>query len=164
MALEDVADGSATLPDDRPEPIVLSAPDRPRDADAAAVFDRLDAVVPNEMPVLLDCPAGASPDAAAPLRVADRCVLVTPLRRAAIRDAAKTAALARRLDCPPLGTIVSRTRSVPDALADLLGCPVLARTPPSAPDPLSDPAVRSAYDVAAERLVETYGNDRWRVT
>ncbi|MBP1921618.1 septum site-determining protein MinD [Halorubrum alkaliphilum] len=163
LAVDEVARGSAAIPEDRTEPAVLSAPDRPREVDAAAVFERLEDVLPEDAPVLLDCPAGASPDAAAPLRAADRCVLVTPLRRPAIRDAAKTAALARRLDCPPLGTIVTRARSTPDALPDLLDCPVLARTPAAAPEPLSDGTVRSAYDAAADRLVETYGGDRWRV-
>lgn len=163
LAVDEVARGSTTIPEDRTEPTVLPAPDRPRETDASAVFARLDGVLREDTPVLLDCPAGASPDAAAPLRAADRCVLVTPLRRPAIRDAAKTAAIARRLDCPPLGTIVTRARSVPDALVDLLDCPVLARTPPSAPDPLSDESVRSAYDDAASRLVETYGGERWRI-
>ena len=163
LAVDEVARGSTPIPENRTEPAVLSAPDRPRDVDSAAVFGRLDGVLPEDTPVLLDCPAGASPDAAAPLRAADHCVLVTPLRRSAIRDAAKTAAIARRLDCPPLGTIVTRARSVPDALADLLECPVLARTPPAAPSPLSDEAVRSAYDTAVDRLVESYGSERWRV-
>ena len=163
LSIEAVACGSATIPADRAEPTVLAAPDRPREVDETSVLGRLDGVIPDDTPTLLDCPAGASPDAAAPLRVADRCVLVTPLRRPAIRDAAKTAAIARRLDCPPLGTIVTRAQSVPDALTDLLDCPVLARTPPSEPDPLSDDAVRSAYDAAANRIIETYGSERWRV-
>jgi septum site-determining protein MinD len=148
---------------DRSAPTVLAAPDRPRDVDADVVFDALDHAVPDDTPVLLDCPAGASPDAAAPLRAADRALLVTPLSRPALRDAAKTAAVAERLDCPPLGVVAVRARSVPDGLADLLGCPVVGRIPPAPPTPLTEPAVRSAYDTVARRVVETYGTDRWRI-
>jgi len=65
---------------------------------AAALFDRLSAC---PGPVLLDCPAGAGPDAVAPLRTADRSVVVSTPRERSLRDAAKTAAMARHLDAPP---------------------------------------------------------------
>ncbi|EMA68751.1 cell division inhibitor MinD-like (chromosome partitioning ATPase) [Halorubrum aidingense JCM 13560] len=148
----------------RSAPTVLGAPKAPRDVDACPTFAALDDAVPTDAPTLLDCPAGASPDAAAPLRVADRCLLVTPLRRAALRDAAKTAAIARRLDCPPLGVVVARADSVPDGVAGLFDCPVLGRVPDAAPEPLSDPGVRSAYDGIADALVTRYGSKRWRVS
>ncbi|WP_281193968.1 MinD/ParA family protein [Halorubrum sp. F4] len=158
-----VARGKRPVPVDRCAPVVLDAPDRPRQHDAAVVLEDLDDVVPEDAPLLLDCPAGASPDVAAPLRAADRCVLVTPLRRPALRDAAKTAAIARRLECPPLGVVVTRGRSVPDAVSELFRCPVLGRIPARSPVPLEDAAVEAAYDSAAETLVETYGRDRWRI-
>ena len=147
----------------RDAPTVLAAPADPDSAAAARTFDALANGVPEDAPTLLDGPAGASPDAAAPLRAADRSLLVTPLGRAALRDAAKTAAIARRLDCSPLGVVAVRADSVPDSVADLLGCPVLGRVPPAAPAPLADPAVRSAYDDVARRLGREYGADRWRV-
>jgi len=152
-----------TLRPDRRTPTVLSAPDALADTDARRTLGALSDVVPDDSPALLDCPAGASPDAAAPLRVADRCLLVTPLRRPALRDAAKTAALARRLDCPPIGAVGVRTESVPNAVADLLGCPVLGAVPSVEPEPLSASSVRTAYDDLARRVVEEYGADRWRV-
>ena len=158
-----VARGERPLPVDRSAPVVLDAPDRPREHDAATVLTDLDDVVPEDAPLLLDCPAGASPDVAAPLRAADRCVLVTPLRRPALRDTVKTAAIARRLDCPPLGTVVTRARSVPEAVSALFGRPVLGRIPPESPVPLENTAVEAAYDAAAEALVEAYGGDRWRI-
>lgn len=148
---------------DRTAPTVLAPPDAPADIDARATLGALDDVVPDDTPMLLDCPAGVSPDAAAPLGVADRCLLVTHLRRPALRDAAKTAAIARRLDCPPVGVVAVRTESVPEPVAELLGCPVVGRIPPEAPHPLSEPAVRSAYDLVARRLVHEYGSDRWRI-
>ena len=150
-------------PWDRSVPLVLDAPTEPRDVDAEAVLTRLDAAVPAETPLLVDCPAGAAPDAAAPFRTADRCVLVTTLRRPALRDAVKTAAIARRLGCRPLGVVVARAASAPDALARLLACPVLASVPPAPTAPLADARVAAAYDEAARRLVEAYGRGRWRI-
>ncbi|RAW44854.1 cell division inhibitor MinD [Halorubrum sp. 48-1-W] len=158
-----VARSERPVPVDRCTPVVLDAPERPREHDAVAVFADLSDAVPEEAPLLLDCPAGASPDVAAPLRTADRCVLVTPLRRPALRDVAKTAVIARRLGCPPLGVVVTRARSVPDAVSDLFDCPVLGRIPPRAPTPLEDADVESAYDTAARALVEAYGEGRWRI-
>jgi septum site-determining protein MinD len=154
---------SASIAPERSSVTVLAAPDDPDAVAPVATFDALADAVPDDAPTLLDCPAGASPDAAAPLRAADRSLLVTPLRRAALRDAAKTAAIARRLGCPPLGVVAVRADSVPDPVGDLLGCPVLGRVPPAAPTPLADPAVRSAYDDLARRLVDEYGSERWRV-
>lgn len=148
---------------DRSRPTILDAPERPRSVDATAVLGALGNVLPDETPMLLDSPAGASPDAAAPLRAADRCLLVTPLRRPALRDAAKTAAIARRLDCPPVGAVAVRTDSVPEPVSDLLGCPVVGRIPDAGSKPLADPAVRAAYDDLARRLVGEYGRSRWRI-
>ncbi|WP_049909433.1 MinD/ParA family ATP-binding protein [Halorubrum saccharovorum] len=147
---------------DRRAPTVLAAPDDRGGADAGRVLASLAEALPDDAPVLLDCPAGASPDAAAPLRVADRCLLVTPLRRAALRDTAKTAALARRLDCAPVGAVAVRAESAPAGVGELLGCPVLGRIPSAEPEPLSDSSVRAAYGDLARRLVDAHGA-RWRV-
>ncbi|TKX55191.1 cell division inhibitor MinD [Halorubrum sp. SP3] len=148
---------------DRSEPTVLAAPDSARSVDARATFDALDGVTPEGAPVLLDCPAGASPDVAAPLRAADRALIATPLRRAALRDAAKTAAIARRLDCPPVGTVVIGETSVPDRVAALLDCPVLGRIPDGGGAPLSEREVRDAYDGLARRLTETAAATGWQI-
>ena len=159
----DAARGGERVRPDRSGPTVLAAPDAPRSVDANATFDALDGTTPGAVPVLLDCPAGASPDVAAPLRAADRALLATPLRRAALRDAAKTAAIARRLDCPPLGAVVIGETSVPDRVATLLGCPVLGEIPDGGSVPLSDPAVRGAYDDLARRLGGTAVATEWRI-
>jgi len=50
--------------------------------------------------VLVDAPCGAGPDAALPMAVADAVLLVTRPTVAAVRDTAKTAAMARALDTP----------------------------------------------------------------
>ena len=53
--------------------------------------------------------------------------------------------------------------SVPDRVATLLGCPVLGAGPDGGGAPLSDPAVRSAYDDLASRLGETAAASGWQV-
>ncbi|QAU12441.1 cell division inhibitor MinD [Halorubrum sp. BOL3-1] len=159
----DAARGDERVRLDRSEPTVLAAPDAPRSVDANAALDGLDGATPDAAPVLLDCPAGASPDVAAPLRAADRALIATPLRRAALRDAAKTAAIARRLDCPPVGAVVIGETNVPDRVATLLGCPVLGEIPDGGAAPLSDSKVRSAYDDLARRLGGTAAATGWKV-
>ena len=102
---------------------------------------------------LVDCPAGAGPDATVPLRVADRVLLVSSACVAGLRDAAKTAAMARAVGTPVVGGVVTRARLVPPGVDDLLGCPVVTAVP-DAPEPLSDPDVRRAY----RRLARTLRN------
>ncbi|TKX74789.1 cell division inhibitor MinD [Halorubrum sp. GN11_10-6_MGM] len=155
--------GTEPVRPDRSAPTVLAAPDAPRSVDADAAFGALDGATPEGAPTLLDSPAGASPDVAAPLRAADRALIATPLRRAALRDAAKTAAIARRLDCPPVGAVVIGATSVPDRVGSLLGCPVLGAIPDGGGTPLADPTVRSAYDDLASRLGETAAASGWQI-
>jgi septum site-determining protein MinD len=127
--------------------------------------------VRNSAAVLLDCPAGAGPDAVAPLRVADAAVVVTTAEPACLRDAAKTAAMARELDAPVAGAVVSRAAEVPEGLDRLLDCPVLGVVPdadvegpsetgtatdPLATDPLAADEVRSAHDRILSALQPKY--------
>lgn len=102
--------------------------------------------------VLLDSPAGATEAASLPLRVADRTLLVSTLCAPALRDTAKTAAMARALDAPPIGTVLTRTRLAPPAVEELLGCPVLASVPTVEPPVLGTPVVRTAYERLARGI------------
>jgi septum site-determining protein MinD len=102
---------------------------------------------------LVDCPAGAGPDAAVPLRVADRVLLVSTACVAGLRDAAKTAAMARAVGTPVVGGVVTRSRVAPPGVDDLLGCPVVA-TVPDAPGPLDDDGVQRAYRRLARAIVD----------
>ncbi|MFC6614617.1 MinD/ParA family protein [Halopenitus salinus] len=104
--------------------------------------------------VLIDAPAGASPDAAAPLAVADRTLLVTTLSPPALCDTVKTAAMARRLGAPPLGVAVTRASDAPEGTAAVLDVPVLGTVPAVAPPVVSDPRVREAYRSVASRIVD----------
>jgi len=122
-----------------PAPRVLPAPEG-LGTDTAAALARLSETVD-----VVDCPAGSGPDAAAPLRVADRVLLVARRTRESLGDALKTAVMARQLDCRPVGVVLTRTGSVPEAVADRLGVPAAWPVPDGGDAPLSDPAVRAAY-------------------
>lgn len=139
----------------RPDVDVLSAPRTDADSQAvAAAATRLESV---DGRVLFDSPAGATEAAALPLRVADRTLLVSTLCAPALRDTAKTAAMARALDAPPIGTVLTRTRLTPPTVEELLGCPVLASIPAVEPPVLRTPVVRTAYNRLARngRVGET---------
>ncbi|USZ67977.1 P-loop NTPase [Halorussus salilacus] len=115
--------------------------------------------------VLLDSPAGAGPDAVAPLRVADAAVVATTAEPACLRDAAKTAAMARELGTPVAGAVVSRAvgpecdgaePNPPEGIADLLDCPVLGVVPEVGSAPLADDRVRAAHDRLVSALQPKY--------
>lgn len=121
---------------------VLPAPRPTADADRHAALSRLaDAAVPT----LLDCPGGAGPDAAVPLRAARRAVLVTTACAPALRDAAKTAEMARALGTEVVGALLTRAATAPEGVGDLLGCPVLGTVPDVDPPVLDRRVVRTAY-------------------
>lgn len=124
-----------------------------RDTDMQRRLARVrSAVAGTDYRVLVDCPAGAAPDAAAPLRAADGVLLVSTLCAAALRDTAKTAAMARAVGTPIVGAVLTRTRLAPSAVSDLLGCSVLASVPDVNPPVLGNRTVRASY---AQLAVET---------
>jgi septum site-determining protein MinD len=119
------------------------------EADLHAALSRLaDAPVPT----LVDCPGGAGPDAAVPLRAADRALVVATACAPALRDAAKTAAMARALGAEVVGALLTRSATAPDGVADLLGCPVLGTVPDIDPPVLDRDVVRVAYARLASSL------------
>jgi septum site-determining protein MinD len=95
-----------------------------------------------EAAVLVDCPAGAGPSAVDPVRVADELILVASPTPQGLRDATKTAALARTVGTPVVACVVPGRSTVPPATERLFEAPV--HPVPSAADPLGDPAVRKA--------------------
>lgn len=106
--------------------------------------------------VLLDCPAGASEAAAAPLRRADAALVVTTADRASCADAAKTARMAAALDARVLGSVVTRAPSespLPTGTetASTLE-PVLAAVPPIDGRVLGSGVGRTSYDRLATAL------------
>ncbi|KAB1194155.1 P-loop NTPase [Haloferax sp. MBLA0076] len=127
----------------------------PSEADDNAFERWLRMVAAEHRDVVVDCPAGAGPDAAAPLRVADAVVVVSPLCVPALRDAAKTAAMARALGTPVVGCVVSRARVAPNSVEELVGAPVLGTVPDEQSPVLAQPAVRAAY----RRISNTLGRN-----
>ncbi len=119
----------------------------------AAVTTILDGVAHRtDARIVVDCPGGAGPDAAAPLAAATRVVLVSTACAPALRDATKTAAMARALGCRVEGAVLTRTRVVPPGVEPLLDCSVLGTVPDvSGPVVDADP-VRAAYAKVAETL------------
>ncbi|SFR68964.1 MinD/ParA family ATP-binding protein [Halogeometricum limi] len=103
-------------------------------------------------PVLVDCPAGAGPDAVAPLRRADGAVLVTPPCAPALRDTVKTAAMADALGTPVVGVVLVRTSVAPPEIASLFGCPILGVVPSVEAPVLEHERVRRAYRNVATEL------------
>lgn len=137
----------------------------PGEGTDGAALARLCAADADADAVLLDSPAGAGPDAVAPLRVADAAVVATTAEPACLRDAAKTAAMARELGTPVAGAVVSRAvgpecdgaePNPPEGIADLLDCPVLGVVPEVGSAPLADDRVRAAHDRLVSALQPKY--------
>ncbi|MBV0903461.1 MinD/ParA family ATP-binding protein [Haloarcula salina] len=119
-------------------------------ASAPAVSSTLDALARRDRTVLLDCPAGAGPDAAVPLRAADEAVLVSTPTEQSLTDTAKTAAIARELDAPPALTVLVGGDGTVDP-TPLVSCESTVHVP-SVSAPLASNAVERAYRAAAEIL------------
>ncbi|ELZ85026.1 cell division inhibitor MinD-like (ATPase involved in chromosome partitioning) [Haloferax elongans ATCC BAA-1513] len=133
------------------DPSVSVAP-APRGVDDDAFERWLQSLASDDRLALVDCPAGAGPDAAAPLRAADAVLVVTPLCTPALRDAAKTAAMARALGTPVVGGVVSRARVAPDAVGDVLDAPLLGTIPDGTSPVLTNPTVKAAYRRLADGI------------
>ena len=136
-------------------------------------------------PILVDCPAGAGPDAARPLQVAGRAVVVSTDTRASLEDAAKTAAMSRTLGTPIDCLVLRETPGGSDGQLDdrrlrrLVEAPAVvslphrpARTvhaaessasPAPAPSPQSA-ASRRAFDALASLLYPSAGGDSTAAT
>jgi len=115
---------------------------------AGQVFDRLQR---SPRPVLLDCPAGAGPDAAVPLRAADRSVVVSTPEPQSLRDATKTAAMARQLDAPPAAVVLVRSDATVDP-TPLVGCQRVVHVPELPKPPLETEESASRHLHCAKTL------------
>lgn len=143
------AQPAQSVPDDATLDVV---PAPSTDADQQEILSALTRLRTTEMQVFVDSPAGATEAAALPLRVADRSLLVSTLCAPALRDTAKTAAMARALDAPPVGVVLTRTRLSPAAIETLLECPVLAAIPRTQPPVLESAVVQAAYERLAHGI------------
>ena len=142
--VEEVAQSTLELPGVR---LVASGTDTANDLPTALA--RLHSVAE---PVLVDTAAGASPAVADPLRAADATIVVSTTTPQSLEDAAKTAAMARTLDSPVIGAILTRSDGSTDP-GSLLDCPILTRVP-SVDRPLSNDRARDAYARVPESLTK----------
>ena len=133
----------------RPSARILPAPPLGSDVNLERALDRCRFT--DEAFVLVDCPAGAGPDAVGPLRIADRTLVVTTPTPASLENAAKTAAMSRAVGTPVAGVLLTRTHRVPDGVSELLGAPVLGSTP-SVENPLSSAQVIDMYARVGRKL------------
>jgi septum site-determining protein MinD len=120
-------------------------------ADPATVVDALPRLATCDRQVIVDTPAGAGPDAVAPLRVADWTVLATTPDREALRDTVKTAAMARELDAPPFVAVLVRSDGSVDP-SELLQCPHVVHVPDVERSPLETEESTTRYASVAEIL------------
>jgi septum site-determining protein MinD len=107
-------------------------------------------------PVILDCPAGAGPDAIRPLRHAATALVVTTGSPQCLEDATRTTTVARELDAEPVGTVF-RERQTTDSSKQRLemqDClpPVRARVPTVEGEPLANTRTRSVWTQLAATI------------
>lgn len=160
------APGVAAVADGTPVPAAAHAADGTgvrvlplaAGTDGDAVRRTLARARTRDHPVLVDCPAGAGRDAARPLRAADRVLVVTTPTPSSLRDAAKTAAMARALDTGVAGAVVTRAGgpggnpgSDPPPVERLLGCPPVAAVPET-DAPIAGSRARNAYTACRDAL------------
>ena len=106
-------------------------------------------------PVILDSPPGMGPDAARPLRHADRTLLVSSDRHQSVADTRTTARSARELDAPPVGLLVRQTGI--EAPSNWPEPDTVRKYVPTVPDPLDHQSVRNAW---AETVAALFGTRR----
>jgi septum site-determining protein MinD len=119
-------------------------------ATAGSVLARLEQ---SRRPVLLDCPAGAGPDAAVPLRAADYAVIVSTPNDRSLRDAAKTASMARQLDVDVAAVVLVRSDGLTDP-GTLFACDRIVHVPDVSGTPLHTQTVVDRYRDCAKRVVD----------
>jgi septum site-determining protein MinD len=139
-----VGQGAAPQPVDDTLSVVPAPPASTDDAAVPLLLDAVDRAT--EGTVIVDCPGGAGPDAAAPLSAAIDVVLVSTSCAPALRDTTKTAAMARALGCRVHGVALTRTGVAPRGVASLFDCPVLGTVPTVSGSILADERVRRSYD------------------
>ena len=134
-----------------PDDSSVSVLPAPIQAGSARMQTRLRALTAEPAEIVVDCPSGVGPDLADPLSVADIAVVVTNATDESLTAAAKTVAVARRLETPVAGTVLTRTETVPEEYDQRIDVPVLATMPP-ADQPLRSSPVRDAVDSLIETL------------
>lgn len=121
------------------------------DADPANLRAAIDPLRERADVVLLDTGAGLSHQNLVAYGLADALTLVATPDRLAVGDAGKASELAGRVDCPILGTVLTRVRAEADAesIAARLGSDVVAAVPEYEDATKPEPRVQTAPDSPA---------------
>lgn len=109
--------------------------------------------------VLVDCPSGSGPDVIDPLAAADGVVVATTPTNRGVGAARKTIDVARQLDVPVVGLVVTKCEQAVDAVDVDLQAPVLA-TVPECETPLTEQRAAAAYDEAVASILEREADAR----
>jgi septum site-determining protein MinD len=125
----------------------------PAGAGAGDLGPALTRVASMDRPVVIDCPAGAGPDAATPLRTADAAVVVCSATPPSRRDASKTARMARSLDAPPV-VWTEREREGATSVSNISRDEPAVRVPNVGRRPLSERQVLDAFDRLAAAVFD----------
>lgn len=104
-------------------------------------------------PVLLDSPPGMGPDAARPLRHADRSLLVSSDRPQSVADTRTTARSARKVDAAPVGLLVRETGATEPA--EWPDPEKVRNRVPTVPEPLANQNVRTVWSDTVSALYHT---------
>lgn len=127
-----------------------------------ATGDDLDAVLarlPDDRPVVLDCPAGASESATRPLRAANSTLVVATRGRESIEDAVKTASMARAVGTGVAAVALTRARTTPEGLETAFGVSTVVPVPNVA-SPLDDDRAAAAYGELAAGVTAAFRENR----
>jgi septum site-determining protein MinD len=103
--------------------------------------------------VYIDCPAGATPAAAIPLRFASAIIAITTPTTASITDTLKTITMATTLKAPCLGVMCVKTTEHDHSVADCFESPLLSVVPFD-PAPLRSTQVHLAFKQAISNLYQ----------
>lgn len=102
--------------------------------------------------VFVDCPSGAGPDVIEPLGAADLAVVVSTGTERSLRAAETTLDVARRVDVPVAGVLLTHCAEVPEDVARRFEVPVLGAVP-ERDAPLRDDDARAVYDEVVDTIV-----------
>lgn len=121
------------------------------DVDPSKLRDAVDPLRDIVDVVLLDTGAGISHLNLVAYGLSDAIALVTTADRVSVGDADKTAELAEHVDCPVVGTVVTRVRENSDAksIVDRLDGDVVAAVPEYEYEDAPEPRVVQAPDTSA---------------
>lgn len=121
----------------------------------------LEATVRWHGPVLVDCPAGVSPDATRPLRHATATLLVSTDEPQCLEDARRTATVTAQLETPPIGAIV---REITGRAPDEIGPCQVRAVVPSVEAVYDSPPLSRAWQSVSDSILDGLNRNPRRIS